>query len=303
MPVPLLIPAGTVTSAQREDMYRRIFQGIPRSFLDPEHPDNKAIIAAIAHACAYTELVVRKFESGMFLDTANNQDVGSDGLSSLARWGVWLQMPQIPGETEDAYRLRIMHRLFTPRTTIAAIEAAVLATCGVPVSIEEPSDQVVRMNDGPWAGRKLLGRRYGYMVINVITEGATNGLPPIMQFLRAAGVHWSHIERVAHMAELSWDAGSGTTNALAWDWTTFRRPAMRPGSPFGGPMVPRYLFGGAESAASDHRASWSARTYLVNADSDLITPTIEAMNDNQASFPVLNWDDNQTLWGESVWEA
>lgn len=296
--------ADVITAAQRQALYKAIFQNIPRSFLKEEHPDNKAIMGAIAYACAYTEAVYRQFESGMFLDSANNGDVGTDGNTSLTRWGIWLQMPQEEGESPEAYRLRLMQRLYTPRVTIAAIQAAISAATGIPVTVEEPADQVVRFNEGAWLGKKVPGRRFNYGSINIVTDRETRIPPTMMNFLRAAGITWGHIEAVRDWFLLSLDGEQASTFAHAWDWTTFWPRGYRPGSPpnpNAWPLRPRILFQQGASYAADARGFFSPRTMTLEGDINATIITVAAQNDDEDRFPVLNWDDSLTLWGESVW--
>lgn len=292
-----------ITPAMREAMYKRIFSTIPRSFLKPEHPHNRAIVGAIAYMVAYIELLAKRFTDDLFLDSAAHGRVGEDGQTGLSRWGVWLKMPQLNGETPDAYRLRLMQRLFTPKTTIAAIEGAIEGATGLAVTIVENVDLMVTLDDGPIEGKKLMGSRYGPMSIDVVTEGPTNVVPGLMSFLRAAGVHWCHLERVRHWIELSLNGEQAGTIVRAWTKIGWWPAGFTPdgGLLDVGPIDPGYLGTGGASRGADYRIAWGARSMLLAGDINAPIITVVASNRLPAAFPVLNWDDTQTLWNESVW--
>lgn len=295
--------AGPVTDAERAAMYKRIFAGIPASFLDPAHPNNKAVIGAIAYAVAYVELLLQQFEAGLFISTATTTDAGSDGVSSLARWGIWLDMQQQPNESPDAFRARIRARLFTQKVTIQAIIDAIHRATGLTVTIVETIDQVVQIDAGPWDGKKLSGDVYGPMAIDIITEGATDQVPGLMRFLRAAGTHWRHIETLAYSILLSLQAEPGVTTVTAWNHVFLFPPLLRADGMVidGGTLEPGYLFTAGESRAYDTRNSFSGRTMLISGTLGAPIQTVEARSGINPAWPVLVWDDDLTLWGESVW--
>ena len=288
------------TAAERALVYQRIFENIPLSFLDPTQVNNQYLIGAIALAVAHTENLYRSFEQGLFIDTAalTDSSTQADGtaLSSLERWGVWLQLPRLPGESVNDYRARLQSRMYAPRVTRKAIRDAVVRVTGLNVSLQETADRVFRFNEGPWHGQKLMGQSYAYMAVDVVTEGQTNAVPSVMGFLRAAGVHWRHIEVVAHQTVLDWEAEKASTNVSAWNWIGWRPNGWRPGSfrP-GAPLLPsptEWSLG--ESIALDTRTDWGMSAMLVNGS------TVEAVY-VPAGLPSLNWDNSITLWDESVW--
>lgn len=293
------------TTAQREAMYKRIFAGIPSSFLDPDHPNNRAVIGAIAYACAVVEWQFRQLESGLFLDSASTTDAGADGVSSLARWGIWLKMPQLPEESPDAYRLRLMQRLFTPKVTIAAIVSAIAAATGLVVEIEERYVDVFAMDAGPFEGKRVMGDVYAYMSIDVITHGSVpNGVvPALMSFLRAAGTHWRHIERVVDSILLSLDGGESPARVSARDEARLFPPLrLRPDMQAmdAGPNEPTYLYDASKSMASDVRTFWSPRvSSLVGPVTAIVL--VEATTAPSPALPILHFADATTLWAESVW--
>jgi hypothetical protein len=307
---PVVFPPTPTTEAHRKAMYRRIFRGIPRSFLVPEAPENQAVIGAIAYGVAFAEQTISKIEAGLFLDTANGDDADENGVTSIQRWASWLQMEQLPNETAEQLRQRIMARLFSPRLTIDAIEAAIHAASGLVVRVEEPHEQILFMNDGPWAGRKLAGRRYGYMAIDVVTEGQQNGslggttnvLPGLMPFLRAAGCHWRHIEVVSASIALLLD-GKQASAAIARQFVSLWPSGFRPNYPVNPgayPLRRPYLFMGATYTARAARTNWGGGAYLVagppGAPVDLSLATYVP-----PGLPTFNWDDSLTLWDESAW--
>lgn len=290
------------TAIERLAAYQRIFENIPPSFLDAKAEDNQHFIGAIARACARTESAFRFFEDGLFLDSANLDDTtgGSDaaaGLSSLERWGVWLQLPRASGETADEYRLRLMARLFAPKVTINAIKGAVERITGLPVAIVEPVNQIVRFNEGPWAGKKLLGRRYGYMNFEVVTQGQTNILPSIVPLLKAAGTHWRHIEVVVHEILLSLGTEQSSTISRAWDSVSWLAQNYRPGLPLdpdAQPLTKQRSWSAGETLVLDTRA------YRVRG-ADLISDMAILAAYTPEGGPLFNWDDSLTLWDEGVW--
>jgi hypothetical protein len=294
-----------LTTAQRMAMYKRIFAGIPRSFLNPDHPNNQAIIGAIAHACAYVEAIYRELEDGLFLDTATDETGNAvGGVSALARWGVWLKMPQLPGETPGQYRIRLMQKLFTPKVTIKAITETLQAATGIAIAIEEPHDQVVELDDGPWEGKRLGGEMYNVMVVHIVTGQGGDAIPNMMGFLRAAGVHWWHIERVRHEIELSWEGQQASTFVTAWDSARFYRLSYRPDDntlPDGKPLDRRFLYHGGTSLAVDVRSLFRPRVMLLSGAIDAPIITVDARTDLPDDLPVLSWDDSRTLWEEAVW--
>lgn len=302
-----------VTPAQRDRTYGRIFQGIPRSFLEPDHPRNRALIGALALGCAYVERQYRALENGLFLDSATTDDAGlfDDGLSSLARWASWFDMSPLPGETAAQLRARIQSRLFAPRLTLGAIKAAVEAATGLPTRIEEPAKEIFRFNDGPFAYRKLAGDTYSYMRIDVITdaqtvdvnEGRAANLPVLLNFLRAAGVHWRHFEITTAFLAIPLEAQRRKTFSSVQRWVELLDTGFRPNEPLvpgAQPLVATPWRPSSLSVTADVERYGGGVTYYLSGAAGAPINTVLAMGVPPGA-PTLAWDDATTFWYESVW--
>lgn len=302
-----------VTPAHRDRTYGRIFQGIPRSFLAPDHPHNRALIGALALGCAYVERQYRALEDGLFLDSATTDDAGlfDDGLSSLARWASWFDMSPLPGETAAQLRARIQSRLFAPRLTLSAIKTAVEAATGLPTRIEEPAKEIVRFNDGPFAYRKLAGDAYSYMRIDVITdaqtvdanEGRAANLPVLLNFLRAAGVHWRHLEITTAFLALPLETQRRKTFSSVQRWAELLDTGFRPNEtlvPEAQPLVATPWRPSSLSITASVERYGGGVTYCISGAAGMPINTVLAVG-VPAGAPALNWDDTTTFWEESVW--
>jgi hypothetical protein len=300
-----------LTAAQRDAMYRQVVSAIPGSFIDPEHPDNQALAGAMAYAIAYAKELFAQLESGLFLDTAGSTSTGADGFTGLQRWGVWLQMEPVPGETADQFRTRLAARLFSPRCTLDVIETAIQAATGLVVRIDEPQDRIIRLNDGAWRGKRLLGNDFGYMMLYVVTEGfitqplggTTAVLPRLMPLLRGAGVHWRHFEVVSAKLSVTLLARQAALQSLASQSIALWPRAFRLNhtvNPGGRPPRRRVIFTAASYLGLNTRIHHTAGAMLVAGPPGAPLETVLA-HFVPPNLPALQADNSLTLWDESIW--
>lgn len=295
------------TELQRQQAYQAIFRGIPESFLDPGEPENKVILGGVAQGLAHARAFSEQFVAGLFLDSASSQDGdgATDGVSSLTRWGLWLQLTQAPGESDDDFRNRIRARLFSERTTRRAIIRAVAQLMDVPVTITNPGDRVVRFDEPP-AGRKWAGEFFGYGSFTIETLGTPQGgvtgthpgLAPLVNDLRAEGDHWRH--RGVVQVPGHFDHGIGEPRFASRQRARQEAPARRQGwwRPDRPPNVPLMPLDGPRSAS---RTVVAQARPIFRAPSYSTGDLLGAFTGQQQGLPTLNWDDSFTAWEHASW--
>lgn len=299
-----------LTEADRQRLYEAIFANIPLTFLDPAHPDNEAVIGAIAWGLAHVEEHWERVEAGLFLDTATTTDILPDGLSNLARWARWLGQSQLGAESEEAFRDRLQARMYGPRVTIEAIETSVSRATGFDVFVTEPADDIWRIEDGPgWEGKKILGDWYDYGAFQVNVMGATNMLRHLVPHLRAAGFHWRSKQIVLHQSRLEPMARGMRVFNRGKLWQVMSHEAPYPSFPglvtsqaeATDPIVPATPVRGHMTVANRGRYQYRNLKGSRLLESDGAGGYTTVLSNPYQGAPTFNWDDPQTPWDQTAW--